>query len=37
MRLQMKTKVDKTELIAKIKSALEEHREQYKKALEGWS
>lgn len=36
MRLQMKTKVDKADLIAKITTALEEHREQYKKALEGW-
>lgn len=36
MRLQMKTKVKKQELIEKIKAALEEHREQYKKALEGW-
>ena len=36
MRLQMTTKVNKVGLIAKIKAALEEHREQYKKALEGW-
>lgn len=36
MRLKMKTKVNKTELIDKITAALEEHRAQYTKALTGW-
>lgn len=36
MRLQMKTKVRKSELVTKIKEELEEHKKKYAAALNGW-
>lgn len=36
MRLQMKTKMKKSDLIAKVESGLEEHKRQYERALKGW-
>jgi len=36
MRLQMKTKMKKADLIEKVEAGLEEHKRQYEKALKGW-
>jgi len=36
MRLQMKTKMKKADLLEKIRASLIEHRGQYERALKGW-
>ena len=36
MHMQMTVKVNKVELLEKIKIALEEHKTEYEKALRGW-
>lgn len=36
MRLQMKTKVSKRDLLEKVRKAREQHKAQYEEALKGW-
>jgi hypothetical protein len=37
MRLQMKTKMKKADLLEKIRASLIEHQDQYERALKGWT